>query len=252
MLALARLASLALFALSLFTLTHAASPAARRAATNAERLARGLAPARPRRLYNPSRANVARSAPSGLPGSTQTGKLGIYPAGTSPTLRKRDGSLGFMGAYGLVAPDSTLAWAYSFTEPTSSSTVLELNHAGTPYRLAGVAIRSGPQVTLGPGNSVYLELQNVRSHTDAGSATSVYVYDTYAIGYAQTTIFAIDQTTGKLSVHWVNPDGSIAPQYIILSGTNIYVTGDVSALQTQLGSSAQLNPIDIFFDVSDS
>ncbi|KAI0329801.1 hypothetical protein GY45DRAFT_840116 [Cubamyces sp. BRFM 1775] len=251
MLALARLASLALFALSLFTFVHAASPAARRAATNAERLARGLAPARPKRLYNPSRANVARSAPSGLPGSTQTGRLGIYPAGTSPSLRKRDGTLGFMGPYGLVPPGSSEVWTYTFSEPASSDTLLELNHAGTPYRLAGVAIRTGPQVTLGPGNTVYLELQNVRSHTDAGTVTPVYVYDTYAIGYAQTTIFSIDQSTGKLTVHWVNPDGTVAQQYIILAGTNIYVTGDVSALQAQLGA-AQLNPIDIFFDVPDS
>ncbi|KAI0775002.1 fungal hydrophobin [Trametes elegans] len=38
--------------------------------TNAERLARGLSPAPPRRMYHPSRANEAkRAAPSGTPGS---------------------------------------------------------------------------------------------------------------------------------------------------------------------------------------
>ena len=66
-------------------------------------------------------------------------------------------------------------------------------------------------------------------------------------------------------MNWVNPDGckpppshpllptrrsltdrrlllhaAIAPQYIAKSGTNLYVTGDLSALQSQLGASASI------------
>ncbi|KAI0761348.1 hypothetical protein BD413DRAFT_647321 [Trametes elegans] len=250
MLTLARIASFALLALSLFTLAHA-SPAGRRAATNAERLARGLAPARPRRLYSGTRTNIARAAPSNVPGSVQTGNLGVYASG-SGALRRRDGPLGYLGAYGVVEPTASGAggaWAYSFTAPASADTVVELDHPGTPYRLSGVAIRSGPQVSLGPGNSYYLELQNTRAHTAAGSASSTYVYDTYAIGYAQTSIFKV-AADGKLSVNWVNPDGSIAPQYIAKSGTNLYVTGDLSALQAQLGASASITLVDIYLEVS--
>ncbi|KAI9060026.1 hypothetical protein FKP32DRAFT_1083055 [Trametes sanguinea] len=252
MLTVARVASLALVALSFFTLAHA-SPASRRAATNAERLARGLTPARPRRLYNPSRTNVARSAPSGSPGTVQTGQIGIYPAAGSATTpqRKRDDSLGWLSAYGITT-DTSLAWQYQYTEPASTDTVVELNHPGTPYRLSGVAIRSGSQVTLGPGNAYYLELQNTRAHTPAGSASSTYVYDTYAIGYAQTTIFAVD-VNGKLSVHWVNPDGSVPQTYIVAEGNNLYVTGDLNALGSQLGiAPSALTVVDIWFDVTDN
>ncbi|KAI0357720.1 hypothetical protein OH77DRAFT_1291231 [Trametes cingulata] len=250
MLTLARIASFALLALSLFTVTHA-SPAARRAATNAERLARGLGPARPRRLYSASRTNVARSAPSGVPGTVQTGKIGIYAAGGS-AVGKRDDAIGYIGAYGITPGDATGAaapWQYQYTEPASTSSVVELNHPGTPYRLSGVAIRSGPQVTLGPGNTVYLELQNTRAHTTAGSASSTYVYDTYAIGYAQTTIFRIDDS-GKLFVDWVNPDGSVPQTYIFVSGNNLYVTGDPAALASQLGTTP--TPVDIYFDVPET
>ena len=89
-----------------------------------------------------------------------------------------------MGAYGLTTTintgSSADAWAYSFTEPDPLTAVVQLDHPSTvrapsapahtrtdvasqPFRLAGVAIRSGPQVTLGPGNAYYLELQNVRA-----------------------------------------------------------------------------------------
>ncbi|KAI0634598.1 hypothetical protein C8Q77DRAFT_768669 [Trametes polyzona] len=250
MLTVARIVSFALLALALFSVDVAhASPASRREATNAERLARGLTPARPRRLYNGSRTNVARAAPSGVPGTVFTGSLGIFPAGTSTTtVRKREDAIGFLGAYGVVAPGGA-SWQYQYTRPDSDDTLLELNHPGTPYRLSGVAIRTGPQVTLGPGNTYYLQLQNSRAHTAAGSSTSTYVYDTYAIGYAQTTIFTVDSATGKLTVHWVNPDGSVPTVYTVLSGTALYVTGDLTALQQQLGSSAPLTPVDIFFDV---
>ncbi|KAH9848138.1 hypothetical protein C2E23DRAFT_889381 [Lenzites betulinus] len=247
MLSLIRIASFALLVLSIFTVAHA-SPASRREATNAERLARGLTPARPRRLYNGSRTNVARSAPSNLPGVVYTGKVGVVPSGTSP-LRKRIDTLGYLGAYGVVATTAQ-AWSYQYTQPVSGSAPLELNSPSTPYRLSGVAIRSGPQVTLGPGNTVYLELQNTRAHTAAGSATSVYVYDTYAIGYAQTSIFRID-LTGKVTYSWVNPDGSVPTQYLFYYNGALYITGDPAALQQQLGTTA-LTPVDLYFDVPDA
>ncbi|KAI0672156.1 hypothetical protein C8Q78DRAFT_1077718 [Trametes maxima] len=247
MLTLARVVSFALLALSLFTFAHA-NPAARRIATNAERLARGLAPARPRKLYSGTRTNVARAAPSGVAGTVQAGNIGIYPAGTS-ALRKRDEPLGWLGAYGVVTTTGS-SWQYQYSIPASTDTAVELDHPGTPYRLSGVAIRSGPQVTLGHGNTIYLELQNSRAHTPAGSAASTYVYDTYAIGYAQTTIFRV-ASNGKVTVNWVNPDGVIPTQYIVKSGSNLYVTGDVAALQTQLGASAELTLVDLYLDVSE-
>lgn len=36
---------------------------------------------------------------------------------------------------------------------------------------------------------------------------------------------------------------AVATQYIYVSGTSIYVTGDPAALQTQLGADAVLTPV---------
>ena len=81
-----RTVSFALLFLALLSLVSAASPSRRRE-TNAQRLARGLTPSRPRRFYDASRtsesllffedafllighcfADVARAAPSSVPG----------------------------------------------------------------------------------------------------------------------------------------------------------------------------------------
>ncbi|EIN06211.1 hypothetical protein PUNSTDRAFT_136999 [Punctularia strigosozonata HHB-11173 SS5] len=212
--------------------------------SNADRLKRGLPPAKPARLFGSRTDSERRSIPSTTPGYTYTSPIAIWPSGSLPS-RKRDGvPLGYLGAYGVTNLAS--AWTFTYTEPEIATNVVQLPHPGTPYRLSGVAIRSGSQVTLGPGNTIYLELQNTRASTPAGSTTPTYVYDTYAIGYAQTTIFSVDPATGKVTVKWVNPDGSTPTTYLAVSGTGIYVTGDVSALQSQLGSSATLTLVDIY------
>ncbi|KIP06564.1 hypothetical protein PHLGIDRAFT_35888 [Phlebiopsis gigantea 11061_1 CR5-6] len=295
MLALHRALSFTLVALSLLQFAHAHA-----IASNAQRLARGLAPAPPKRLFDPHYRAARDDVPSSLPtsasasdpasatpppsssassassssdpssassassssassasstpilptpGTVQTGAIGVYATSTAPT-KKRDTFLGYMGAYGLSSTFGTGAasdgWTYSFTEPDPLSAVVQLNHPSTPYRLTGVAIRSGPQVTLGPGNAYYLELQNSRASTPAGSAASTYVYDTYAIGYAQTTIFRVDPASGRVSVQWVNPDGSLPQTYVAAHGSSLYVTGDPAALATQLGATP--TPVAIFLE----
>ncbi|KAH9925015.1 uncharacterized protein BXZ73DRAFT_103393 [Epithele typhae] len=239
MLSLVRAASLALVFLSALSAVHAnlaraaiARSDALRDLSNGERMARGLGPKPPRRLYSTG-THVARAAPSGVAGTSQSGSIGVYAAGGQ--------FVGYIGAYGIttVPPGSgtaSAAWTYSYAMPDPASSVVELNRLGTPFRLSAVAIRSGPQVTLGPGNTIYLQLQNSRATTPAGSPLSTYVYDTYAIGYAQTTVFSVDPSTGLVTVKWVNPDGSMPTTYLAVSGMGLYVTGDLSALASQLGT----------------
>ncbi|KAI8989005.1 hypothetical protein BD414DRAFT_485677 [Trametes punicea] len=237
MLPLARIVSFAFLALSFLTLAHA-SIAARRAATNAERLARGLPPARPRTLYNPSRTNVARSAPSGAPGSVQTGTLGFYSTDASGATTL----VGYFGPVGMTTNPAS-AWTYHFTEPSSGSSLIELTGSNTQFRLCGVSTTA--LTTLGPGSPAYLKLGNSRSQTPPGSSTAVYKGDTYVSGYMQSDIFTLD-SNGKLSVNWVNPDGSVEPQYLLLYGTTLYVTGDVGLLRQQFPAA---NPVDLIFNV---
>ncbi|KAI0790181.1 hypothetical protein BC629DRAFT_1288020 [Irpex lacteus] len=179
-----------------------------------------------------------------------TGRVGIYTTntGTSTPVKRDDATfVGYLGAYGVTTEsDSSLAsgpWVYTYTVPASSSQPVNLDHSGTPYRLSAVAIRSGPQVTLGPGNSVYLEAENTRANTPAGSATSTYVYDTYAIGYAQTAVWILDSATGLVTCQWVNPDGSRPRVYSVKSGSGLYLTGDIAALRSQLGNPSDFTQV---------
>ncbi|KAI0338605.1 hypothetical protein BDW22DRAFT_1459240 [Trametopsis cervina] len=237
---------LAVLALSLLQVDAYVTQA--RSGSNGARLARGLSPLRPKRLFNPSIRDSSSATPStAAPGSIQTGYIGIY---SSAPNAKRDGStlLGYLGAYGVTQTtdgSAGAAWQYSYTVPASTDTPFNLNHPGTPYHLSAVAIRSGPQVTFGPGNVYYAQAQNTRASTPPGSPTSTYVYDTYAIGYAQTAIWEVDPVSEVVTCNWVNPDGSKPTIYTVKSGSSLYITGDVDALRTQLG-----NPSDFVVAVS--
>ncbi|KAI8972896.1 hypothetical protein BD414DRAFT_214260 [Trametes punicea] len=243
MLTIARIASLALLAFSFLTVVQA-SAGARRAATNAERLARGLGPARPKRLYNASRTKVARSAPSGAPGTLQTGVVAMYPAGTSPTDTPAPQPLGYM-TQDEMTTNPAFAMQYQFTEPSSSSALLEITSTTIIYHLDGVA--TGSSTTLAPGSAAYVRLFASKVHTAPGAAVPVHAAEPWIIGYAQSTIWTVDDS-GKLSVHWVNPDGSVYPQYFFVSSSFVYVTGDPELLQQEMGqSNGNLVLADLYF-----
>ncbi|KDQ61014.1 hypothetical protein JAAARDRAFT_191135 [Jaapia argillacea MUCL 33604] len=171
-----------------------------------------------------------------------SGYIGVSST-TGPGIGKRSGTL--IGYFGnpQVDPSTTGASRYTFTVPSDPTTVVQLtrttdnnNHcAVSPYY-------SNP--TLGPQNTVYLRLENTRSTTAAG-ATSKYVYDTNAIGYAETTIFTVDPDTGDIGIDWFNPDYT-ALLYIVLYQSYLYVTGDVSAFEGQIGST-NVQVVDLVF-----
>ncbi|KAI0684223.1 hypothetical protein BC835DRAFT_1422413 [Cytidiella melzeri] len=170
------------------------------------------------------------------PGTVVSGYVGIYSASTGAFI-------GNVGAYGYAAG---AGWTYSYTVPATPGTPVELNYAPTPYRLSPVAIRSDTQPQFGPGNTYHAEAQNSRASTPAYSSTSTYVYDTYAIGYTQTTVWVIDPYTGLVTCQWVNSDGSTPTMYFVANGGILYITGDVNALETQLGTS-DLTPVNVYF-----
>ncbi|KAI8972895.1 hypothetical protein BD414DRAFT_540149 [Trametes punicea] len=138
---------------------------------------------------------------------------------------------------------------YQFTEPSSDSSLVEL-FSGSTYRLSGFA--STPETTLALGSSDYIILAAGIVHTDVGSATSVQDSEAWVSGYVQSTIWTVDDS-GKLSVHWVNPDGSVHPQYVYLSNRYLYVTGDPVLLEEEIGDDAlgqplgTLTAVDLYF-----
>ncbi|KAI0357721.1 hypothetical protein OH77DRAFT_1421818 [Trametes cingulata] len=246
MLAIARVVSFALLALSFFGIAQA-SLASRQAATNAERMARGLGPARPRRLYAGSRTNAARAAPSGVPSTTHTGIIALYLTGTSPSGGVPP--LAWSGRF-QIARSAGAAFSYTYTEPTPATAVLELECTDDPgYRLGGLPFRMYSSAMLRPGSPYYVQLNHVAAETPAGATEGAFQRGAYQIGYAFTTIFSVDPDTGKITVNWVNADGAVAsPVYVLVYANGMYVTGDVPMFYSQTGATpGSVQVVDMYF-----
>ncbi|KAI0819894.1 hypothetical protein BC628DRAFT_1471693 [Trametes gibbosa] len=255
MLTMLRVAAFALLVLSLFSFVQA-STAARREATNAERLARGLGPARPKRLYSGSRTtfrppptDVARSSPSGvLTSNAPINVVALYARGTSPT--SGASPLGWLGS-SKATTHHWEAYGYQYTQSTTSPpTPVELDAQNDPgYRLGGVIPGLQGSTTLAPGSGSYVQLGNVDVHTALGARTGTYQSGKYVTaGFAQTTIFQVDHSTGNITVAWVNADSSVKTSYAVLSSSAVYLTGDVEAFLSKTGANpASAQAVDLYF-----
>ncbi|KAH9903244.1 hypothetical protein C8Q73DRAFT_832068 [Cubamyces lactineus] len=242
---IARAVAFALLALSLFGVAQA-SVAGRRAATNAERLARGLTPARPRRLYMGSRTNAPRAAPSGAPGSLQVGVLALYTAGTSPASGAQP--IEWMG-YGGPMVNIALAGTFQYAQPNPLGSAVELQCTTQPtLNLGGTmpAAHATVQLASNSGNSV--KLAAVNTHTDAGATTGGFNTGPYQQGYAETTIFSIDET-GRVTIVWGNADHTITTQtYLVLYAAGLYATGNVALFATAMGAQpSNVQAVDMYF-----
>ncbi|PSR79446.1 hypothetical protein PHLCEN_2v7033 [Hermanssonia centrifuga] len=168
--------------------------------------------------------------PSSTPSTpTQTGVVGIYSTQSSIATRKKRDSrtfIGYIGAYGIVqsppSSDASSGWEYSYVVPDPLDAVVELSHTGTPpldHPLPPTSTIPTLLVTRKLPSQVPL---SYRSFTRLSNVINMQ--------------FSIDPVTGEITVRWVNPDGSLPKTYIVQSGTILYVTGDVAALQRSLGT----------------
>ncbi|TFK49700.1 hypothetical protein OE88DRAFT_1809411 [Heliocybe sulcata] len=172
-----------------------------RAATNAQRLARGLTPLVPKNLFTPTR--VRRQLPSSSP--TLTANIGIF---------KKDGtSLGYLTNQGTVATTQSSITTFSFRNPSSASDVVELITAGTSTRTVLMSYSDG--YTMGSGSTNYLTWAITTLSTPAGSRQQGDLTKG-PTQYSESTIWSIDPSTGAVGAHWVNPDGSTVPVYFLL------------------------------------
>ncbi|RPD54474.1 hypothetical protein L226DRAFT_596755 [Lentinus tigrinus ALCF2SS1-7] len=240
MLSVMRLAAFAVLVLSFLSSVTDVSVAARivgrgTPTTNAERLARGLGPARPRRLYSGTRTNAARAVPSGSAGTTLRGVIKFV---------KSDGSVfGYMGANGYSSGING-ADTYSYTIPTPATAVVGFTDVtNTAYRLAAFA-SSDKHLGPGYGTVVYLE-SIVSGATPAGSGPVSSEGIGYFGGVGETTIFSVDPNTGKVTIQWVNSDGSVVNPSIYVSGSTIFLTGDLAAVTSNTDS---YTLVDMYYD----
>ncbi|KAI0696861.1 hypothetical protein C8T65DRAFT_29763 [Cerioporus squamosus] len=237
MLPIMRLAAFAVFVLSIFSAVVDVSARA----TNAERLARGLGPARPRRLYSGTRTNAARAVPSGSPGSTQRGVIKIVTAGSGGDV------WAYMTAGGATGSTSvTTADTFSYNMPSPADALVGFTDVTNPsYRLSAYASSA---VHLGSGYATSARLLGVLTPATAAGSPPVGAESYgYQGGYAETTIFSVDPSTGKITVQWVNADGSVVYPSVYLYQTNVYLTGDFLALSGTVATSGW-TPVDLYYD----
>ncbi|KAJ7181297.1 hypothetical protein C8R43DRAFT_1101242 [Mycena crocata] len=236
--------------------------------SNAQRMARGLGPNHPTRLFGSTRGIHPRTAPGAM--ASPTGRILVY----KDTL---DGQfLGYLDAYnnGAVNPDlsslvSTLPQGrttYSYTaQGNYNTTTLEilLPELTPTYRLAlwSVSLTRGAsaaqiatQVTLGPGFKTYV-IGGALTQSDNTTPPPYYNPGPSHSGdmYGVANVFTVVPSTGEIKAQWTNPDGTKPATFPIFRGRSdgqpggsLSYTGDVAAY---LATSPQLSRAALKFDV---
>jgi hypothetical protein len=191
--------------------------------TNAERLARGLTPLSPRRLYSPTR--VRRQLPSSTP--SLTANVGVF---------KQDGSRsGYMNSQGGIATTQSQSTTFMFRNPTSANDLLEFNNSGTNTRSV-FAANTNP-FYVGPGSSNSLIMSTSTFSSPAGSTQQA---DTSKAPtqYSESTVWSIEPSTGLVKAYWVNADNTQARVHFVQRTAitpplpprlSIVLVGDVAA-----------------------
>ncbi|KAJ3723758.1 hypothetical protein C8R42DRAFT_469123 [Lentinula raphanica] len=219
-----------------------------RGLTNAERFQRGLPPLAPRNLYDPTR--VRRDT---LPSSAASIVARIAVS------NKASGSkLGYMN--GDTVDTATHATTFSFRNPSSVSDLIELNDyvcflhlsffSSVCCRLALVHSQSTGKhyvlaayvlgYYLGPTSfdSVTLTTSSVSTPANGPQQPD---YTKVPTEWVESTVWTIDPSTGIVSAHWVNLDGSRYPVYILAqttrtgstTSTTLVFTGSVTLFEAR-------------------
>ncbi|KAI0084144.1 hypothetical protein BDY19DRAFT_997989 [Irpex rosettiformis] len=236
-----KLASLALFSLAFGPVTLSLAAGAEAQWSNAKRMAKGLPPLPPRRLYN---AKVARQpAPSHIPpnsdsstaSSTASGAtvaayvINVVTAVPTPSvtaLRSRQ-NVGALAGYlnqvakitttngnvkfSLTTDDSALVhglYPTDYQQPTASQPISEFICLANGHSVD--QSRNQP-ITLSPTTGEYLYFGDCGGNLDQ-PAGSPPTHDATAVEpeyYASTRVWEVDPATGAISFAYVNPDGSV-------------------------------------------
>ncbi|KAF6763289.1 hypothetical protein DFP72DRAFT_841401 [Ephemerocybe angulata] len=187
--------------------------------TNAQRLARGLTPNIPKRLFDPTRV---RRNPLPSPQPNVVGKIAIKSASNNDPI-------GWL-AVNLreLTHDPQII---TFKNPASASELLELDLADNSGRHLGLQV-DDENAHIGAGHNAYATV--TFTHTSTGAGQSVSPDSDSSNQFVETTVWSVDPTTGRLTAQWVNKDdGSVAPLFFVLDtyrgGSRLWFFGDRDA-----------------------
>lgn len=211
--------------------------------TNAQRLARGLAPNRPRFNHAARRglAPRASAAPDPNPCPTMTGTIRVAGAGTSAsTFVSRVPNV--FGEYGVTTDAANaLLVQYANCAGAASADLVTLNGIADFTHLGGITGFSSPSGDLGPGSSMYAYLGGTSQTAPGATPQAVPNSFTFTTGIqedVESAIWTLDRTTGVLSAHWSNTDRSTPATSIVYYAPEnfLLLTGNPAAFRTTYGA----------------
>ncbi|KAI0788693.1 hypothetical protein C8Q75DRAFT_769303 [Abortiporus biennis] len=212
---------------------------------NAQRLARGLPPLRPRRLYNahiartltasatPTASTPAATAtPTGLIQAVYVSSInGVQPSVEPLRRRQTIGTVaGYLNQVGQLSTTNRNIRFSTTTDPEAAVAVYATDYANptAQYPISQGfmclnndhsldASRDYP-IVLSPDTGDYVGLSFCGAYLDRPAGTPP-ANDLTAVEpqfYGETRVWGIDPTTGLVSFRYVNPDGTIpSPQYLV-------------------------------------
>ncbi|KZT55652.1 hypothetical protein CALCODRAFT_518650 [Calocera cornea HHB12733] len=243
--------------------------ASARGLTNSERLARGMPLAKPKRLFEPSRVQLAKRSP--VPGQMYTSPVGVTTI--NPVDRKRDELAPRQGTVSLPGFD------YYITTWTGNPTLAPgVTVTTNPLNAVGLTYTYGSETNFfeadGSGNHWYTSVccQPTACWINPADGSSVVLAWTYTSsdpGYypgsslqggfeescnaLESAIFSVDGATGEISVQYINPtassfypSGTAIPEdqepttSIILYNNYFYLTANPAATIAKLGGGEQV------------
>jgi len=193
-----------------------------RGETNGQRLARGLPPLPPRKLYDATRTGPALARRSVAPGS----HIAATIVGQSTPICAFDGD-----SQECSPPVSA---GIPFTVPSGAgySGVQDLTVTSGTYmgrNLVAVSYNDPPTLTTTNGN--ILEVAVLANYASQPGDTPVY--DANEMWYTETAIYHVD-SQGDITANWINPDTSSVPLYFWIDGSGpsylMFATGDPSVI----------------------
>lgn len=207
--------------------------------TNAQRLARGLPPAPPRKRgrnhHGPSRTRTC--SPSPLPPVTYRGVIQV--------LSSVDGaSLGYVATdvnywTPLLTPDLATALIVSFSLPSgaTSGSTLDLATGDPTYPLLGVTDgRDSTTPDYAPSSFNYGYIGKT-VHTDPNATpqlvSSFFADSTQLAKTSESAVWSVDLPTGALTVQWINTDSSKPTTVVFVQSNHVYVGGDPDAFHSR-------------------
>jgi hypothetical protein len=223
---------------ALLVLVTAAGISAAPAESNAQRLARGLPPLKPRfgrnlpgviQIWYPTPVfGAKRSEPSGNLQKTCNGHIEVRNSDGNTLGFVKDAS-GDIGGVNLT-PDSNQDLQVTFEADSTGPFNIKATNPGFPDPpYVGTLSQISPNnfIATGSGNSASLTHVGSTAPNTSGSVVGDQ--------YAQSAIWSYNSNTQELTAQYINPDGSKPPTIFAFNSKDntLFVVGDLNAWNSQ-------------------